>query len=167
MLKRLMASLVLLSAGAIFSCSDADKKAAGQRQNAVATVEAFDIHGVSHHLGEWIGKRPVVLNFWGTWCGPCRREVPDLVRLYSEYSPRGIEMLGLAVNDHPDKVAQFIRQFGMDWVMLMASREITIKYGIFSGIPQTIFIDRNGQEVKRFVGAQSYQTLQQGFEAIL
>jgi thiol-disulfide isomerase/thioredoxin len=129
--------------------------------------EVYDIDGKSRRLDEWIGKQPVVLNFWGTWCGPCRREVPSLVRLYKEYSPKGIEMIGLAVNDRPEKVRTFAQQYGMDWVMLMADKDILMKYRVISGIPQTIFLDKNGTEVKRFIGARPYEVLKQGFDAIM
>jgi len=128
---------------------------------------AYDIDGKSRRLDEWIGKQPVVLNFWGTWCGPCRREVPSLVRLYNEYSSKGIAMIGLAVNDRPENVRSFAQQHGMGWVMLMADKNLLLKYRVISGIPQTIFLDKNGTEVKRLIGSQTYDALKQGFEAIL
>jgi len=163
MLKRLLLSFSLLVlAAALVSCGSG-----GKQTGTGQYFEVFDITGKSHRSDEWIGKQPVVLNFWGTWCGPCRKEVPDLVKLYNEYAPKGIEILGLAVRDRPDKVDSFSKQYGMRWVMLMASRDIIIRYGVASGIPQTIFLDKNGREVKRFIGARPYETLKTGFEALL
>ena len=163
MLKRLFLSFsLLILAAALVSCGSGNKQTgAGQY------FEVFDITGKLHRSDEWIGKQPVVLNFWGTWCGPCRKEMPDLVRLYNEYAPKGIEMLGLAVNDHPNRIEKFASQYGMRWVMLMADRHIAMRYGVTSGIPQTIFLDKNGREVKRFIGARPYETLKTGFEALL
>jgi len=161
MINRFLLLLSLLTAAAVLvSCGSSDKQT-GQY------FEVFDIKGKLHRSDEWIGKKPVVLNFWGTWCGPCRKEAPDLVRLYNEYAPKGIEILGLAVNDHPKKVENFAKQYGMRWVMLMADRHLIVRYGAVSGIPQTIFLDKNGREVKRFIGARSYETLKTGFETLL
>jgi len=141
--------------------------AANRQANGVIQFEAVDITGQRYRSNEWIGKQPVVLNFWGTWCGPCRREVPGLVQLYNEFSPKGIMMIGLAVNDTPARIKKFTQQYHMSWLMLMADRNILIKYRVATGIPQTIFLDKNGHEVKRFIGSRSYETLKKGFEAIL
>lgn len=153
---------LLILAAALVSCGSGSKQTETDQY-----FEVFDITGKSRRSDEWIGKQPVVLNFWGTWCGPCRKEIPDLVRLYNEYAPKGIEILSLAVKDRPDRVDGFSKQYGMRWVMLMASRNILIKYRVASGIPQTIFLDKNGQEVMRFIGARPYETLKIGFEALL
>ncbi|MFQ6007943.1 MAG: TlpA family protein disulfide reductase [Candidatus Zixiibacteriota bacterium] len=157
----LLMSLILVTCG-----SDSNKS---QRTPKTENVryDVYDITGKGHRLDEWIGKQPVVLNFWGTWCGPCRREIPSLVKLYGEFAPKGVEMIGLAVKDKPEKVQMFSQQYGMTWVMLMANREVLTKFRVISGIPQTIFLDKNGTEVRRYVGAKPYEALKQGFEAIL
>jgi thiol-disulfide isomerase/thioredoxin len=158
----------LLLSCAFVSCGGGDNQSSQLTQKtAKSQIEVYDINGKPHSLDNWVGRQPVVLNFWGTWCGPCRRELPSLVKLYDEYAPKGVEMIGLAVNDRPDKVRVFSQQYGMKWVMLLADREIMTKYGVVSGVPQTIFLDKNGQEVNRFIGARSYEVLKQGFEAIL
>ena len=163
MLKRLFLSFsLLILASALVSCGSG-----GKQTGTGHYFEIFDITGKLHRSDEWIGKQPVVLNFWGTWCGPCRKEIPDLVRLYNEYAPKGIEILSLAVRDRPDRVDGFSKQYGMRWVMLMASRDIIIRYGVATGIPQTIFLDKNGREVMRFIGARPYENLKMGFEALL
>lgn len=168
MLKRFLLSLsLLLLSSALVSCGSDTKQANQTDATGVIYSEAYDITGKRHRLDEWIGKQPVVLNFWGTWCGPCRKEIPALVRLYDQYTPKGIKIIGFAVNDTPDMVKMFSQQYGMRWVMLMADKNILIKYRVISGIPQTIFLDKDGQEVKRFIGARPYEMLKQGFEAIL
>lgn len=127
---------------------------------------AYDVNGVLRSSTDWVGKQPVIINFWGTWCPPCRREIPDLVLLYDEYSAKGIEMLGLAVKDQPDKVAAFTKEHGMNWVMMMADNNLAIRYRI-TGVPTTIFLDRNGNEVGRFIGPQDHETFKKAFELIL
>ncbi len=127
---------------------------------------AIDIDGVEHTSDEWIGKKPVIVNFWGTWCPPCRREVPDLVELYGEYKDKGIEIVGLAIKDTPDKVKAFAETYKMEWVMLLANPQVGQAYGIRS-VPTSIFYDASGKEVQRLVGLQSRTTLKQAFESIL
>ncbi len=128
---------------------------------------AADTKGNSRSSSEWFGKKPVVLNFWGTWCPPCRREIPDLIRLYKEYEPKGIEMIGFGVKDTPIKTQMFANESNMGWVMLMANDQVLNDYDVVNGIPTTIFLDRNGKEVTRFIGAQSYDEFKPAFEAIL
>ncbi len=141
-------------------------------QLAVSTLNvplfnAQDINGKWHSADEWLGKKPTVINFWGTWCPPCRREIPDLVKLYDEYKGKGVELISLAVNDSPDKVKEFAAANKMDWLLLMAEDQILIDYKATNGIPTTIFIDKEGNEITRFIGMRDYETLKQGFDAIL
>lgn len=132
-----------------------------------ATWTAEDIHGVSRQATDWVGNQPTVINFWGTWCPPCRKEIPDLVKLYAEYNPKGVEIVGFAVRDRAANVQVFANEAGMNWVMLMGNDDVVDKYGPISGVPTTIFLDKNGKEVTRFVGAQSYETFKSAFEEIL
>ena len=134
--------------------------------NAVqfATV---DIDGATRQSTEWVTKQPVIINFWGTWCPPCRKEIPDLVRFYEEYKPKGVEIVSLAVNDNPDAVRSYADNAGMKWVMLMGDDGIYQKYGGIRGVPTTIFIDRNGKETDRFVGARSYEDFKAAADRIL
>lgn len=128
---------------------------------------AQDVFGRSQSSDQWIGKRPVVLNFWGTWCPPCRREVPDLVKAYDEYHSKGVEILGLAVKDDPQDVTSFSKDKGMTWVMLMANDQAVKGYNVVNGIPTTIFLDKDGTEITRFIGSRSYEDFKPAFEAIL
>lgn len=167
----LLAALVQLS-----GCSGGDKSSQTQANTGTSVAaprqdtpmfSAMDIQGNLHSSSEWIGQKPVVLNFWGTWCPPCRREIPDLVKLYEEYHLKGVEIISLAVNDTPGKVKSYSEQNNMGWVMLMAQDQILYDFSATQGIPTTIFIDKNGQEVGRFIGMRDYATLKRGFDAII
>ncbi|MEW6051190.1 MAG: TlpA disulfide reductase family protein [Candidatus Zixiibacteriota bacterium] len=136
--------------------------AAGQNQ-----FKAYDLNGKLRNSSEWVGRQPVVLNFWGTWCPPCRREIPDLVKLYDEYRTKGVEIIGLAVKDQPMTVKVFTQEAGMDWVMLMADYDVLSQFNVTGGIPTTIFLDKNGNEIGRVIGAQSYEQFKPRFDAIL
>lgn len=164
---------LLILATMLLSCggdqkSQADAKSVTQEPQAKTPVSfaAYDIDGNLHQSSEWIGKQPVVLNFWGTWCPPCRKEIPDLVRLYDEYRSRGVEIVSLAVKDTPSKVSDYSMQAGMTWVMLMADQNLMIALKATAGVPTTIFLDRNGNEVVRFIGMRDYNTFKTAFEAV-
>ncbi len=159
-LKCLKVANLLIAGSLLISCGSGSKKPAN-------SFQVFDLDGKSHSSADWIGRQPVVINFWGTWCGPCRREMPDLVRLYKEYAPRGVEILGLAIRDNPTRIRQFTSQYGVDWVMLMADANVVMRFGATQGVPTTIFLDRDGNELMRYVGVKPYEMLKRGFEAIV
>ena len=165
-------SVGLLSCGSDQQAENKSVKTTAQQPtpgsaSAGITFAAYDINGELHQSSEWIGQKPVVLNFWGTWCPPCRKEIPDLVRLYKEYSVKGIEIVSLAVKDSPGRVAQYSQQAGMIWPMLMADLNIMTSLKATSGVPTTIFIDKSGKEIGRFVGMRNYETFKRAFDALL
>ncbi|MEE8405054.1 MAG: TlpA disulfide reductase family protein [candidate division Zixibacteria bacterium] len=167
----ILALISLMIAGCSSSDSSSrpknDSNSAGISTINVPHFSAKDIDGELHHSSEWLGKQPVVINVWGTWCPPCRREIPDLARLYEEYKPKGVELISLAVKDTPERVRQYAGRNNMNWVLLMSEDQILIDYRATRGVPTTIFIDRDGNEVVRFIGMRDYDTLKRGFEAIL
>ncbi len=172
---------IVLSVAFLSSCSDSDSQTEAVQQTTPgqtasasaqhgsettrALFEAYDINGSIRSSNEWIGKQPVVINFWGTWCPPCRREIPDLIRLYDEYRYQGVEILGVAIKDNAQQVTGYSKQAGMQWVMMVANKDILTEYQIAS-VPTTIFYDRQGNQVLRLKGLRSYEELKQGFEAI-
>jgi len=134
----------------------------------VVSWAAKDIDGVVHESSEWIGKQPVVINFWGTWCPPCRQEIPDLVKAYREFSPRGVEIISIALRDSPSKVRDYAAKANMDWVMLMGGdQKMLADYRFSGGVPTSIFLDRSGKEIGRFVGPRNLAVFRQAFAAIL
>ena len=140
---------------------------ATEAKPTIVQFAAYDIKGNLHNSDEWIGKQPTVINVWGTWCPPCRREIPDLVRLNQEYREKGVALLGLAVRDTPQKVETFAATNKMTWVMMIGERQQLSTLGVTTGVPTTIFFNREGKEVQRFVGPRNYDVFKQAFEAIL
>lgn len=124
-------------------------------------------------LADHSGK-VLLVNLWATWCGPCRSETPELVKLHKEFQSRGVEMIGLSTED-PDasaqSVADFVRQYEVDYQIGWATREvaITLMQGRTS-IPQSFIIARDGRIVKRFIGFNPQSTppqLKQALEEAL
>ena len=128
--------------------------------------EAPDVEGIAHSSTEWIGKGPVVVNFWGTWCPPCRKEIPDLARLYAEYKDKGIKIIGVSLNDTAEKVRLYSEQNNMSWILLVGDRAIAVKYNIQS-VPTTYFFNSEGKLVQEFQGLRDYDSFKKGFELIL
>lgn len=140
---------------------------APQATESAFQFAAYDVNGTLQKSSQWIGQKPVVINFWGTWCPPCRREIPDMVRLYDEYRGKNIELIGLAVNDTPDKVVNFANANRMNWVMLMADEATVQTFAPITGVPTTVFLDHTGKEVHRHIGPITYTQLKQAFDALL
>lgn len=113
-----------------------------------------DLSGKATSISSWSGKS-LVINFWATWCAPCRREIPLLKTLAGDWAGRDIKVVGIAV-DEVDKVRQFAEQFKIDYPVLAGEEdamEAAAKFGIQSpALPFTVFTDRRGEVVALFVG---------------
>ncbi len=96
--------------------------------------------------------KPVVLNFWASWCVPCREETPLLVRLNKTYGPRGIVFVGVNVEDEERAARQFLRQYRVDYSVVRAVEDDVIEAYAVPGIPTTVFIGANGNVIDKFTG---------------
>jgi len=128
----------------------------------VAVVPMKDAKGASFKLGDFFGK-VMVVNFWATWCGPCRREIPELVKLHKEFHSRGLEVIGLSTEDpnaSADKVRKFIQDFQIDYRIGWAPVEVGAP--LMQGhdvIPQIFVISRDGRILQRLIGySAAYST---------
>lgn len=108
-------------------------------------------------LSDYQGK-VVVLDFYATWCEPCRAETPQLVRLQNEYGPKGLQVIGLNVGGEEDReqVPVFAKEFNIQYPLAYPDDDLVTKYlGDNENIPQSFVFDRNGNLLKRFVGYSS------------
>ncbi len=104
-----------------------------------------DSSGALRDPGEWQGS-PLLVNFWATWCTPCREEIPLLVDAVGQYGPQGLKVLGVAVDDG-DAVAGFEQEFAMNYPSLVGQTEgmaLLQRYGGGSGLPFTLAVDADG-----------------------
>lgn len=112
---------------------------------------------VKQSLAAFQGK-VVLLDFWATWCGPCRAEIPGFVSLQNKYRDRGLEIVGASLDPitpagRPDSVGQFMKQFGINYTVFMVnSAEAMQGYDANQGIPTTYIIDKQGNIAGRYVG---------------
>ena len=114
--------------------------------------------GKTISFSEFTKGKVVLLNSWATWCGPCRREVPDLVALSNELASKGVVVFGVSV-DHKDDRLQLVKTFcermGIPYINIIDNLEIADGYGKIQSIPTTFIIDRQGNVVQRITGSQS------------
>ena len=110
--------------------------------------------GQPQALAQWQGK-VLVVNFWATWCPPCLKEIPEFVRLQQRYGPKGVQFVGIAIDDKT-RVLGFMAQTGMNYPVLMAEREgldLSRAAGNrLGGLPFTVVIDRQGKAAKVELG---------------
>jgi thiol-disulfide isomerase/thioredoxin len=119
----------------------------------VPNVSLPDVGGTKHSLSEWKG-RPLLINFWATWCEPCRREIPILKALRHERAADGIEIVGIAV-DFRDAVQRYVRQMRIDYPVLVGEQDgldALARFGMDTVFPFTVFADRQGRIVTLKVG---------------
>jgi thiol-disulfide isomerase/thioredoxin len=128
----------------------------------VSVVPLKDAKGASFKLADFFGK-VMVINLWATWCGPCRREIPELVKLNKEFHSRGVEMIGLSTEDpgaSAEKVRKFIQDFQIDYRIGWAPVEVgaPLMRG-HDSIPQIFVISRDGWILQHFIGfSATYST---------
>lgn len=105
-------------------------------------LEALD--GTTMRLSDYRGKA-ILLNFWASWCRPCREEIPWFVDFQNKYGAQGLQVLGISVdNTDPKEVAEFIRRRGVNYPVLAADDKVVEAYGGVEGLPTTFFIGRDG-----------------------
>src|SRR5580692_4538303 len=119
-------------------------------------MPAFLVNDISGHpvsTAEWKGK-VVLLNFWATWCPPCRAEVPLLVDLAARYKDR-LQIVGVSLDDGPEEVRAFAKDEGINYPVVMASREILAEYGGVPALPTLFVINPDGNVVQKHEGLYS------------
>lgn len=113
-----------------------------------------DLDGKIHHLSDYRGK-VVVLNFWATWCPPCRKELPDFVEIQKAMADQGVQFIGIALDDEGiDKVKPWVASHAIPYPILPDPGSLLTKplFGEMSSIPVTYFIDRKGMIRQTFIG---------------
>jgi thiol-disulfide isomerase/thioredoxin len=114
------------------------------------TLQTLD--GKDMRLSDLRGKA-VLLNFWATWCGPCKIETPWLVELQKEYGSQGLQVLGIAMDDSgKDDIEKFAKDMGVNYPVLLGKEAVGDAYGGVPALPESFFIGRDGKIVDRIIG---------------
>src|SRR5579885_3622036 len=124
------------------------------------------LDGKTVHLSDYRGKA-VLLNFWATWCAPCKIEMPWFVELQKQYGPQGLQIIGVALDSDPPDVKKFITDIGVNYVVLIGNDKVGNLYGGVQGLPTTFYIGRDGKVVSRAFGLISHREIEQNIQAAL
>lgn len=139
--RRLLAGIVLISATGWVS--------GNARAETLATAPAWtlkDTNGRTVRLADFCGK-VVLLNFWATWCPPCRLEIPGFIALQEKYGSKGFVVVGVAMDEERDDVAAFVRRHGINYPVVYGDASVAISYGGVSVVPTTFLLGKDGRIV--------------------
>lgn len=127
-----------------------------------------DMNGTEVRLDKFRG-RPIILNFWATWCGPCRLEIPALVDLVERYKDQRLVVLGVSVDDSPEELRQFAAEYKMNYPVLvgLGQEKLQETYGAVMALPVTWFIRADGTVHLKHDGAATHEWFETQVKAML
>jgi len=125
-----------------------------------------ELNGQPLQLSDYRGK-VVLLDFWATWCDPCREETPHLVELQNKYRDQGLQIIGVSMDDTPEPVRDFYRHFQMNYPVVLGNARIGELYGGVLGLPIAFVISREGRIFTKHIGATDISVLERDVRALL
>jgi len=167
-----VAAAAVLMAGAGLSTRTAAAKGApvcdADAKPANLNFTLKDMHGRPVTLSAYKG-RVIVLDFWATWCGPCKLEIPGFVKLQAKYANRGFTVIGVSVDDKAPLLPPFAKQFKMNYPVLVGLGEQKFQdaYGPLWAVPTTFVIGRNGTICRKHVGISSMEEFEREIQSLL
>jgi len=125
------------------------------------------LEGKPVRLADYRGKA-ILLNFWATWCQPCKIEMPWFEELQKQYGPHGLQVVGIAMDDAgKEEIAKFVKQMGVSYPILIGTESVGDAYGGVQYLPSTFFIDRDGKVVNRVFGLVSRSEIEDDIKLAL
>jgi len=117
-------------------------------------------------LAEYKGK-VVIVNFWATWCGPCKVEIPDFVKLYAEYKDKGLVIVGISIDDSAEQLQAFMREYKMNYPVVQMRPEVEDAWGPFYGYPTSFIVARDGSICTKHIGPATKEQFESEIKALL
>jgi len=148
----------------LFVCADAEKASIFSDNSPQASdFTVKDLKGRKIALSDYSGK-VVFLNFWATWCGPCKAEIPDFIEAYKQYKDKGMQIIGISVDRiSPKSVLKFAEKYKINYPVIMGTAKIQKDYEPGPYVPTTIIVDQKGKIRHRHIGYMSKETLEDYF----
>jgi thiol-disulfide isomerase/thioredoxin len=129
--------------------------------------ELDTLDGKKIKLSDLRGKA-VLVNFWATWCGPCKIEMPWFVELQNQYGTEGLTIIGIAMDDSPtEEIAKFAKEMGVNYPILRGKEALGEAYGGVMGLPTTFYVGRDGKIVDQGAGLVSRKEIENNIKAAL
>jgi len=153
---------LLLYLGLVTNSNDAAPAGLGPGKQA-PDFKLKTLDGKEVSLSDYRGK-VVLINFWATWCPPCREEMPLFERVYKKYRDKGFEILAISTDTSTEPVKKFVKEYKLSFLILMDADNVSGLYGI-QGLPTSFLIDREGKIVKVRLG--KYKEIESDLKKIL
>jgi len=129
------------------------------------SLESLD--GKTTRLSDYRGKA-VLLNFWATWCGPCKIEMPWFVEFQNQYAPQGLQIVGVAMDDaSKEDIGKFAKDMGVNYPILIGKEAVGDQYGGVPALPETFLIGRDGKIVDKIIGLRGKAEIEDSIKKAL
>lgn len=141
--------------------------AAAQSRQKAPNFSLKTSNGTTVELAK-LRDKLVLVNFWATWCGPCRAEIPGFLDVYKTYKDKGLEIVGVSLDEGGwDDVAPFVKKLKIDYPIVIGNEKISRDYGTIQAIPTTFIVGRDGYILERHVGYLSKEDLEKKLKTLL
>jgi thiol-disulfide isomerase/thioredoxin len=125
-----------------------------------------DMNGADVRLSDFKSK-VLLLNFWGTWCAPCRAEIPELIKIADKYKDKGVVVLGLAQQDTPEDLRAFAAEQKMNYPSLLSTEEVEEAFGPMWAVPMSFIVDRAGSICFKHIGPVTMPQVEKALQPLL
>ncbi len=161
----ILSVLILALAFTLYANWSKDENKAVEKGDSAPDFVLTDLEGNEHRLSDYRGQG-VFLNFWGTWCKPCEKEMPYMNSQYAHYKEEGVQILAVNVGETELSVENFTNKYGLDFpVMIDKTEQVRLSYGV-DPLPTTILIDKEGKIVDELVFGMNEKMIQSQLERI-
>ena len=167
-----VAAVAILTLIAVIATRHRSRPAEPMRSGNAAThpfAPDFSVNDLSGHTLELshYGGKVVLLNFWATWCAPCRSEIPRLVDLQNKYGREGLQIVGISLDDDPRPVHAFDQQLRMNYPVAIGDASLAEQYGGVLGLPVSFLIGRDGRIYAKHEGEADISLIEREIKSLL